>query len=112
MLHRPLVLCAGVRPAVVCSSSAPPPLPPPAALPAPAAASGGGKGGGVGVVVGGTPPETLKSKVQRIQYELSIDSGLGIAAALKQANGYMGLNTAASATPQQQAEALLRELGI
>ena len=55
-------------------------------------------------------PATLKQKVERLQFELSLPAGEGIVATLQQASACLG--TQVSGTPQEQATVLLHELGI
>lgn len=53
---------------------------------------------------------SLKEKATRIQFELSLDASTGIKETLRQANEYLGLD--AAGTPNEQANAVLTEMGV
>jgi len=53
---------------------------------------------------------SLKDKAMKIQFELALDHATGIKETLKHANEYFGIE--AKGTPNEQASALLKEMGL
>lgn len=53
---------------------------------------------------------SLKAKATKIQFELALDPNTGIKETLRQANEYFGI--VAEGTPNQQASAVLVEMGL